>query len=108
MDTTTKLRALANSFRRDRLDGYSPVDSITRNAEQLRELLSDASFWAIVMQILPIVLPLILTIVRELREGATLLEILVEHGAEIIDVVLAVIEALSASVDPAPGPIVPQ
>lgn len=98
--------ALATKINDARDGGFSDEEIVRANAGELAALLAAPTFIVIATT----VLPLVLSIAREMRGGKKLLEVLSGRATEIIEAVLAVVPLFTPKKSDAPPvtPIIPR
>jgi hypothetical protein len=104
--TVSNATALAAKICEARDGGASDADIIRDNADELGALLAAPAFLVIATT----VLPLVLSIAKEMRGGKKLLEVLSGRATEIIEAVLAVVPLFAPKKSDTPNvaPIVPK
>lgn len=94
-----QLQYLSDRLKKDQACGVSAVDSLMAQEEQLRAIMASPTFLTLLLTILPKALPLVITIFQELRSGKTFMEVIIAHISDIVEVVVAVVSALTQKAD---------
>ena len=98
------LQKLNDDWRHAKQGGIPAAEFAENNAERIAAIMASSGFLAILVKVLPVALPLVINIFRQMKEGKTFIEVIVENIDEIIAVVMSLLQVFDVDDSDPIGP----